>query len=296
MRMESAQSEVVTFQGDEVVATLPEGTQRKMKLPDLLRKMTDIVPDTRGAILPDGVKSALPFSGGVILVHQTPPQVYSFQWISDDSSADFGPGTEYRTVRLALPYVVVLAVFFVTGRRGGIPVLSGRNECFFSNDPLEAKGLDTPLAYPALLNCSKMDGKGGGPFSWICTQHLSSEEFAEQKTLDASLRQGLTALLRHLLESGFNRSSENHEGASGFGASVEAEIDPRIASVEAWEAATRDDPLFALEVPWLPSGMTLGELASRVTQPGRARARTIDSAADLVRLVFNSTNTPRTRK
>jgi hypothetical protein len=294
--MAQTQSEVVTFRGDEVIATLPEGTRRTMKLPDLLRKMSVGVPDTGCAILPDGVKSALPFSGGVILVHQTPPQIYSFQWIANDSSTDFGPGTEYRTVRLALPYVVVLAVFFMTGRGGGVPVLSARNECFFSNEPLEAKGLETPLSYPALLNCSKMGDDDVGPLSWICTQHLSSKEFAGRKGLDDSLRQGLAALLRHLLESGFNRSSEMHEGASGFGASVEAKIDPRIASVEAWESATRDDPLFALEVPWLPSGKTLGEIASRVAKPGRTRPRTINSAADLVRLVFNSTNTRRTRK
>jgi hypothetical protein len=287
--MAQAQGEIVTFEGDEVVATLPEGTRRSMKFSDLLRKMSPTLPDTGTAILPDGVKSALPFSGGVTLVHQTPPQIYSFQWIADDSSHDYGPGTEYRTVRLALPYLVVLAVYFVRGRGGGLPVLSARNECFFSSEPIETKGTETPLCYPALLNCSKIEDDGSGPLSWICTQHLPASEFAGSKSIDASLRQGLAALLRHLLESGFNRSSENHEGASGFGASVEAKIDPRVASVEAWEAASRDDPLFALDVPWLPTGKTLGELTARISSPGRVRSRTIDSAADLARLVFNST-------
>jgi hypothetical protein len=196
-------------------------------------------------------------------------------------------------VRLALPYVVVLAVFLATGRGAGVPVLSTRNECFFSNEPLEMKGLETPLAYPALLNCSKLEDDGAGPLSWICTQHLPSKAFGGRKTLDASLRAGLTALLRHLFESGFNRSSENHEGASGFGVSVEAEIDPRVASVEAWQQATRSDPLFVLEVPWLPTGMTLAEIAARVGKPGRSRGRSIETAADLARLVFKATNTPK---
>jgi len=294
--MSQPSTETVVFEGDEVVATLPEGTRRTMKFRDLLRRMSPSVPDTCGAILPDGIKCSLPFAGGVILVHQTPPQVYSFQWIANDSSADCGPGTEYRTVRLALPYVVVLAVFLVSGRGGGMPVLSSRNECFFSNDPLEMKGLETPLAYPALLNCSKMEDDGAGPLSWICTQHLPSKEFARRRTLDASLRAGLTALLRHLLESGFNRSSEVHEGASGFGTTVAAEVDPRVATVEAWQQATEDDPLFVLEVPWLPTGKTLAEIAARVGKPGRSRGRSVDTAADLARLVFNATKTPRSRK
>jgi hypothetical protein len=279
--------EEVKVLGDEVVATLPEGNQKKMKLKDVLKKMAPQVPDTCGAILPDGVKAAIPFAGGVILVHQTPPQVYSFRWIAEGSAAEFGPGTTYRTVRLALPYVIVLAVFGGTPR--GVPQLSQRSECFFSNVPLEKQGLDTPMSYPALLNCSKIPDDGEHALSWICTQHLPPQEFGGRRTLDASLRDGLGALLRHLLESGFNRSSEHHEGASGFGASVEAAIDPRIANVESWEKATADNPLFVLEVPWLPTGKTLGEVVARVGKPGRGRARTFTSASDIARLMFNAT-------
>ena len=119
-------TEILRFVGDQVVATSPEGTKRSMKLADLMRNMLPSVPDSCGAIFPDGVKCSLPYAGGVILVHQTPPQVYSFQWITNDSSQDFGPGTEYRTVRLALPYVVVLAVFHASGRGAGVPVLGTR--------------------------------------------------------------------------------------------------------------------------------------------------------------------------
>lgn len=294
--MSAAPKEIVTVEGDEIVATLPEGTRRSMKLPDLLNKMTSVLPNTGDAILCDGVKCVLPVAGGVILVHQTPPQVCNFQWITDDSEADYGPATAYRTVRLALPYVIVVAVFVESGRNSGVPMLGGRNECFFSNEPLESNGLATPLAYPSLLNCSKLDESAGGALSWICTQHLSASETAGRKTLDASLRDGLTALLRHLFESGFNRSSENHEGASGFGATVEAGVDPRIASVETWEAATRADPLFVLDVPWLSTGRTLGEIVTRVGKPGRSRGRTFDNAADLARLIFSMTQQRRSQR
>jgi hypothetical protein len=284
-------SETVTILGDEVLATLPEGSHRRMKLADLMGRMLPSVPDTCGAILPDGVKCALPISGGVVLVHQTPPRIHGFRWIAEDSTAEFGSGTLYRQVRLALPYVIVLAVF--EGIRRGVPALTQRNECFFSNEPLERTGLDTPLCYPALLNCSQLRDDGRHPLSWICSQHLPRHEVFGRRTLEASLRDGLGALLRHLLESGFNRSSEHHEGASGFSASVAAGIDPRIATVEAWERATADDPLFALEVPWLPTGKTLAEVAERIGRLGRARKGGFTTAADVARVVFSGTRAQR---
>jgi hypothetical protein len=286
-------NETVVVQGDCAVATLPEGTRCEMKVSELIRQLAPTVPDTCGAVLPDGTKCALPTRGGVVLVHQTPPQVYGFRWIARDSQAEFGPGTRYRTVRLSLPYVIVLAVFAIPKR--GVPVLSERNECYFSNSPLETLGLDTPLGYPALLNCSKIGiGDGGGlPLSWICTQYLPKPETRGHRSLDASFREGLGALLRHLFESGFNRSSEHHEGESGFSASVKAKIDPRIASVEAWEEATREDPLFAIEVPWLPVGKTLREITARGGKPGRGRGKSFGTAADLVRLIFNASAAPR---
>ena len=122
---------------------------------------------------------------------------------------------------------------------------------------------------------------------------FTPREIRGQKSLDASFREGLGALLRHLFESGFNRSSEHHEGASGFSASVDAKIDPRIASVEAWEEATRQDPLFAIEVPWLPLGKTLREITARTGPPGRGRAKGIKTAADVARMIVNASRTPR---
>lgn len=281
--MGDASGERVVFQGDSAIATLPEGTERKMKVVDLIAHLAPSVPDTCGVILPDGVKNALPVKGGVILVHQTPPQVWGFRWIANDSETEFGPGTKYRTVRLGLPYVIVLAMFG-TAKRGEV-ALSHSNECYFSNSPIEAERLDTSLCYPALLNCSKVSLEEGGglPLSWICTQHMPKKDLRGHKTMDAAFQCGLGALLRHLFESGFNRSSEHHEGASGFSASVDAKIDPRVASVEAWEKATSEDPLFALEVPWLPVGHTLREIMARTGGVGRG----FETTADLARLIFN---------
>jgi hypothetical protein len=275
----------VTIEGEEARARLPEGASASLPLVELLERLDPGLPDSRDAVLPDGVKCLLPTPRGYIIVHQTPPRVYGFRWIAQESKAAFGPGTAYRNVRLALPYLIVLAVFERT--RGGLPRLGNRNECFFSNQPLDREGLDTPLLYPALLNCSRFPDASENPLSWICTQHLSPAEHARQRSLGGSLSAGLRALLHHLLETGFNLSSEHHELNSWFTETVAAGIDPRIASVESWQKASAEDPLFALEVPWLPSGHTLRSATARITAMGRTRRRA-SSADDLARIILHS--------
>jgi hypothetical protein len=89
------------------------------------------------------------------------------------------------------------------------------------------------------------------------------------------------------LETGFNLSSEHHELNSWFTETVAAGIDPRIASVESWQKASAEDPLFALEVPWLPSGHTLRSATARITAMGRTRRRA-SSADDLARIILHS--------
>jgi hypothetical protein len=276
----------VTIEGEEVRAVLPEGAAATMKLEDLLERIRPGVPDSRGTILPDGVKCVLPTGDGCIIAHQTPPRVYNFRWIAADSKAEYGPGTRYRQVRLALPYLIVLAVF--ERARGDLPRLSQRNECFFLNEPLDLRGLETELCYPALLNCSRFPDRPEYPLSWICTQYLSAREHGRQETLEQSLRVGLQTLLHHLLESGFNRSSEHHELNSWFSESVAAGIDPRIASVDRWEQATALDPLFVLEVPWLRTGLSLGKVAERIVHArGRAGPR-FTCADDVARVILNA--------
>lgn len=278
--------ERLTIAGEEVVATLPEGSEQRLPLAELVHRLHPGLPDSGGAILGDGVKLLRPIEGGLAVVHQTPPQVYAFRWIADDSEKDYGPGTRYRDVRLALPYVVVVAIFEHPPWGGNVPILGMRNQCFFSNHPLEERGLATPLAYPALLNCSRFEVERRGMLSWICTQHVDREALAQAETLEASLRQGLATLLRHLFESGFNRSSEHHEGGSGFGATVAAKVDPRLASVERWAEASRADPLFALEVPWLPAERTLGALLDEIEGVDEESPPRLGTAAEWCRLVF----------
>ena len=274
---------IVTIEGAKARVVLPEGPSGDMKVKELVSRLQPGVPDSCGVVLPDGVKCLLPASFGFVLVHQTPPSVFSFRWIAPDSESPYGPEASYRTIKIALPYLIVLAVFERT--RGQIPQLGSRNECFFSNAPLDAAGLETQLCFPALLNCSKFPDEEEHPLSWICTQSLQPRRMPTRPTLEQSVRDGLAALLRHLLESGFNLSSEKHEQNSWFSESVEAGIDPRIASVEDWEKATAEDPLFVLDVPWLSTGRSLSAIAERITNRGRSAPA---SSEDLARIILNT--------
>ena len=283
--------ETITIQGDEACAVSPEGATSSMKLTELFSKLAPRRPDSAEMVLPDGVKALIPLATGAIVVHQTPPRVYGFRWIANDSKEDFGDGTRYRSVRIALPYLVVLAVFEAPS--GGLPTLSMRNECFFLNQPLDTNGFETELHFPALLNCSRLPDGSKHPLSWICTEHLRPRDYVVKSNLESSIRVGLSALLRHLLESGFNRSSENHELNSWYSESVAAGIDPRIASVEDWEKATAEDPLFVLEVPWLPTGKSLREVTKSIVGAGRTVQGPPANASDLARLIHNQKRTRR---
>lgn len=283
MRARKAAAPTVTIEGREVRAALPEGAAATLPVSELFDLTRSELPDTRDLILPDGVKGLMPTPQGFVLVHQTPPGPHRLKWIAQESPAEYGEEATYRFVRVSLPYVITLAYF--EGTRGSVPHLSQRNECFFTNQPLEREGVETPLGYPALLNCSRFPNEGRHPLSWICTQYLSPKSYAGRKNLNDSVRDGLRALLYHLLETGFNRSSEHHELNSWFSETVSAGVDPRLASVEAWQDATAVDAIFALEVPWLPTGHTLRTTVERIGSVQRTRA--IDSAEAVARLIFH---------
>ncbi len=260
----------------------------------LAQALEDCAPRRQGTgswILPEGVRSVVPFGRGVTLVHETPPHVRSLRWISAESKQRFGPEAEYREVRLSLPYVVLLAVF-EEGARGDL-VLSNDNEAFFRNAPL--RSLQDELCYPSLLNCSKVGAGSTRPMAWVCTQYLGmrerhglqpGQELAEALAdCGGALRRALAALHQHLFDSGFNESSEHHELSSWFSETVKAGVDPRLASVESWQEATLADPAFACEVEWLPTGRTLEQTLERCASRHGGPARAPRDVADVLRRV-----------
>jgi hypothetical protein len=269
------------IQDTKAIATAPEGTSASMPVDKLLAKVAAGQMSSGPAILPDGIKAVLSHGPITIWVWESPPRVYQFEWIANDSPKAFGQGTKYRKVRLALPYVIVLAVF--ARNDAGLPDLLPRNECFFRSAPL--KRFEDELRYPALLNCSKFNPPDGQPLSWICTQHLRATPKMQSREPDERLCASFEALRHCLLETAFNYSSEHHEAASWFSESRSA--DPRLKTVEAWEEATANDPLFVLEVPWLKTGHTLRQVTDRIFANLHAGKNRVQSAAGLARIIFN---------
>jgi len=274
--------ETITIQDTTVRAVSPEGQAAAMSVKELVRKLAPRRQDTGDVILPDGVVSVQSQGPVTIYVHQTSPRFYSFKWIAEGSRAPFGRGTNYRTVKLALPYLITVAVF--ASGPDDMPLLTSANECFFRNHPL--KSLDDELYCPALLNCSRFLQPEGKPLAWICTQHLDDTPLLREPDAGKRVRASLKALLHCLLETGFNHSSEHHEGSSWY--SESRGVDPRLATVEQWQKASEREPQFVLEVPWLKTGHTLRQLAKRIFKildPGQGPG--VATAADVARIVFN---------
>jgi hypothetical protein len=273
--------QTVSIKGARVSVTSPEGQTATLSVEELFNRLDGREMGTGGIVLPDGVKAIVPQGRLTVWIHQTPPKVHNFKWITNDSPSPFGRGTTYREARIALPYLIVLAVFGKT--RDGRWGMTNANECFFRTAPL--RSLDDPLFYPALLNCSKFDPPEGKPLSWICTQYLPVARLMRQPDDDQSMRRAFQALMHCLLETGFNYSSEEHEDSSWFTES--SRVDPRIATVEAWEAASAESPMFVLEVPWLEVGLSVRQMIDRIAANNRATKASVRSAGDIARIAFN---------
>lgn len=285
-RQRRAEKAALSIHGAEVTAASPEGKTASMSIEAFLGKVAARRMDTGGIVLPDGVKAVMTEGAITIWVYECPPCIQRFRWIAPDSPVPFGPGTQYRLVRIALPYLIVLAVFAADA--GGNLQLTGANECFFRVQPL--KTLDDELLYPGLLNCSRFDPPDGHPLSWICTEHLPMSPAMCDPDAGKRLVASFEALRHCLLETGFNFSSEHHECSSWYTAS--SQVDPRIQTVEAWEEASSKNPLFVLDVPWLPAHHTVRQAAERIFHHLNARAKAPRTAAALARIVFNQSIHP----
>lgn len=271
----------VVIEGSEAMTTSPEGVVARMPLPRLLQQLTGNRPSTGDLILPDGVKAVIPHGSITVFAWESPPRLHSLTWIAKDSPAPFGSSAKYRPVRVALPYLIILAVFEADG--AGQLHLSEQSECFFRNAPL--KSVQDELHYPAFLNCYSFGPGGSKPLSWICTAGLRRTAAMYSPNVNDRVRASLDVIRQYLLETGFNHSDGQGGQRSWFAKS--RSVDPRLATIEAWEEASAKDPLFVLDVPWLPTGLTLGQVSERIAHHHQEAEAQGITAATLARILFN---------
>ena len=74
-------------------------------------------------------------------------------------------------------------------------------------------------------------------------------------------------------------------------AAIAAKKIPEVADLDRWEQLSREDPLFTLNVPWLPATwrgrrMTVRRLVERIEKLLGAKEKTLDSSDSLARIVF----------
>lgn len=235
--------------------------------------------NTGDIVLPAGTKAVLSRGPITVTVWEKPPHIAKLRWIRADSPQPYGPGTKYRDVRIALPYLVLLSVFSWNGNN---PVLIKKDECFFRAKPIDS--LDDTLHYPALLNCSKFHREEGNPLSWICTQYLKTTKKMRSKKPGDAIAAAMEAVRYCLLDTGFNLSSEHHEGNSWYGASKH--IDERISTIERWEEETAKNPLFVLDVPWTSTGLSVSQVVERIFKnQGAVTGAVAFNANDVARMI-----------
>jgi hypothetical protein len=275
----------LTIHNGKVVLTTEEGQRLERPEAQLIEMLRgEFLPPLAGSALPDGVKFAEWRPPLLLVVHQQPPHVRQFRWIANDSPRRHGPGTVYRKVRLSIPYAVTFALYV---QQGPALVLSHANELYFRNEPLRSR--TERLGYPALLNVSRIPAPKRER-AWICTQHLMPGP-------EADWTGQLQALLEHTWNGGFNLSSEDHEGASWYGASKG--VHPDLHPVERWEKASAGNDAFALGVPWKPVPLSVAEVMDALFdenqqllagQAGRAprRKKTAGLVSRFMNFVLNS--------
>ncbi len=202
----------------------------------------------------------VPAQGGLTLAYEAPPGVRRLRWgvRSEASERRFS----YREVQLALPYVVIVTGVRIDAR--GTMTFDGWTEAYFANESL--RSLTAPLCPAPLLNVvgrSEPHHSGGAVVCMSGFGHTSTPGDGEPSE---RLHRGLAAVLGYFFESGFNEDFERTGRISAFHDPHSKPADPRLATVEAWEEASAQDPSFVLQIPWLPIARTLSRSLEAVAE------------------------------
>jgi hypothetical protein len=239
----------------------PPTIDREVALEDFLREVA--ASGRRPArghhiLLPPGVR-IVKLDGAVnILCVETPPQVRLVRW----SGAAMGKGGDYQAFRLAFPYIVYLFLFF----QGTLEDM----RVYYRTAPLQSP--NDELLMPNLWNVQADPAKPS-----ICRACLRGRP---EDLWERPLVQQVMMLIEFFWGTGFNTDIV---GNCFDRAKI---LDPRIASPEAWEAASGAEPLFPLHIPWERLQSTLGEVMDHLIESGPQPRQAVTDASDLANLMY----------
>jgi hypothetical protein len=239
----------VRIVGDRVI--VEQGRRRVLEAP--LRAVVSAIVGAveqpgRGRVLPRGVRMVRERRDALALAVEIAPRARRVRWLRADSPQPFGRGARYDEYFLSFPWVIVLLVL----RQGE---LTGLQQLYYRVASMD-DGED--LLLPNLFNVAK----GYGQRCWLCLQNVGP-------LADLPWGRKVDRISEHLFSAAFNQSAETHEGNSYW--SADKPVDPRVESPAAWDAATRENPWFSLDLPWRPAETTvtdeLDSMLSRVVAP-----------------------------
>jgi hypothetical protein len=225
----------IIIEGGEVMLLEEAGpgevrVARRAPVEALLRFVAKVMPPPL-PVLPPGTRWLRRRKDLLLLAVEHPPQCRTLQ-VSDVKKG----GDDYRAYRLALPYVVYLLTFY----RGDFEEM----KMFFRITPLTS--LDGILYHTCLPNVRGAPGHYGS--QRVCLRYRP--EMLE----GVPLAEAAPALIEFFWSTGFNQDIAQ----SAFERAQT--LDPRLADLAAWEAATQANPLFPLEVNWEAADRTLPDL------------------------------------
>jgi hypothetical protein len=175
----------------------------------------------------------------------------------------------YTSYWLAFPYTIHIGLFYTL--EGDEAYESGLEEMrvYYRTVPLQSP--DDELYVPNLFNV-QVDP--------VLTSNCRACLRGHPEGLEnLPLAHQVDTLLNFFWETGFNRDIESN----GFERA--RHLDPRIASLDAWQEATRADPLFPLRIPWESAGCTPRQVLDRLIEAREPDGRPLRSAADLADLM-----------
>ncbi|MFQ5846864.1 MAG: hypothetical protein ACE5IQ_04225 [Candidatus Methylomirabilales bacterium] len=252
--------EYIQIEGD-VVRLLRHGgragavVDREVSLRTFLQALLRAADGSRRLpLLPVGTRFILGREPDLLIAVEQPPQVRHVTWRPGGA-----PGAA-RDYPLAFPYILYLVLF----HQGAFEEM----RIYYRPAPLTADS--DPLYLSNLWNVSSTET----PMA-KCRACLQGRPPFDELTLAAQVR----GVIEFFWGTGFNRAIDE----SCFLRA--AKRDSRIATLEAWERASRCDPLFPLDVDWEPVGKGLKETAEEL-MAWRGKPAAIEDAADLADLIY----------
>lgn len=267
MKKKTTNDDVVEIRGKEVILKRGKSILMRIPLADFVESLAWDQPRSvfsDGSPIPDFVRYIHTRGNSTLVVIELFPQVRQVSWISDDSKIRYGEGTRYESVNLAFPFIVI-PTLFINGW------MCNYQQLFYRTRPLSSE--QDALFLPNLLNVAPAYGY----ISCFCLKEI-------ENVSGLAMGEQIQKVIQHFWEAGFNESMNPH-GGSYWDRMRRVNLDPRISSLECWQRATQEDPLFMLKIPWKIAGVTLQEVVDRMFLKGGV-SRLITTASDLVRQIY----------